>query len=71
MPSAWRQRTTAAQNRGRTIERQADALRRALVALASGDAGAQQQAQLKVKAIRDQLVIAERLVAVLADGGVP
>jgi hypothetical protein len=70
MTSPWRQRCTAAQTRGRTIERQADGLRIALVRLASGE-GEQGEVDKSVRAIRDQLVLVEQLAAVLAAGGVP
>jgi hypothetical protein len=71
MTSAWRQRCTAAQTRGLTIERQADGLRRALVGLAGGGPETADDVQRAVTAIREQLVIAERLADLLAEGRVP
>lgn len=70
MTSEWRQRCTAAQTRGRTIERQAEGLRFALVRLASGEGDASEVAT-SVRAIREQLALVERLSAVLAAGELP
>ena len=71
MTSRWRQRCTAAQTRGRTIERQAEGLRRALVGLAGGGVETHEDVVRAVAAIRDQLVIAEKLADILANGDTP
>jgi hypothetical protein len=71
MSSDWRRRCTAAQTRGRTIERQADGLRRALVDLAGNGAGTREEVLRSVRAIREQLDLVERLAEILAAGGVP
>lgn len=70
MTREWRQRCTAAQTRGRTIERQADGLRIALVRLASGE-GEADTVETAVRAIREQLLLVERLAALLEAGRVP
>lgn len=63
MTSEWRTRWTHAQTRGRTIERQADGLRRALLRLANGEPGGSEDVAQSVLAMREQLAIAERLAA--------
>jgi hypothetical protein len=50
-------------NTGRTIERQAEGLRRALLVLANGEAGGAEEVARKIQAIRTQLELAERLAA--------
>jgi hypothetical protein len=59
--SDWRTRSTAAQTRGRTIERQAEGLRIALVSLASKGGGTRGDVLRSVEAIREQLVLVEKL----------
>jgi hypothetical protein len=59
--SDWRTRSTAAQTRGRTIERQAEGLRFALVSLASKGGGSRLDVLSSVEAIREQLVLVEKL----------
>ena len=60
----WRERWTAAQTRGRTIERQAGGLRLAMVAAADGKPGG--DALRMIGAIREQLALAEKLVGELS-----
>lgn len=62
--SEWRERWTAAQTRGRTIERQAGGLRIAMVAAADGKPSG--DALRMISAIREQLTLAERLLAQLS-----
>ena len=59
-------RQAAAQTQGRTIDRQADSLRRALLRVANGEEGAEEEAAKAVAALRDQLQIVERLATRLA-----
>lgn len=66
--SEWRLRQTQAQTRGRTIERQSDALRQELVRLASGE-GDLARCRLLINGIRDQLALAEALAEELWDIG--
>lgn len=61
MTKEWRQRWTAAQTQGRTIERQADGLRRALLQRADGDPDGEEEVARSAQAIRTQLEIAEPL----------
>jgi hypothetical protein len=69
MTKEWRERWTAAQHRGRTIERQAGGLRIALIAVADGKPP--EEALRAIQAMREQLEVTERLVATLARRGAP
>jgi hypothetical protein len=62
-PLPWRTRLSWALTRGRTIERQAEGLRRDLARLANQDLGAAADVQRSVSAIREQLVLVEVLAS--------
>jgi hypothetical protein len=65
-PLPWRTRMSYALTRARTIERQADGLRRALARLADAEEGAVGEAERTIDAMREQLLLAEQLVRQLS-----
>ena len=62
MATEWRTRWTHAQTRGRTIERQAEGLRHALVRLSDGT-GPVEDLERSIRVLRDQLELVERVAA--------
>ena len=65
-PLPWRTRMSYALTRARTMERQADGLRRDLARLANGEQGAGEDVERTIGAIREQLELAELLMRRLA-----